>query len=61
MSDNKNILNEPAPDYEKAELDYLKEALQRSYMERFLMATRLYKIHKTMERSTITHKPFINK
>ncbi len=49
------------PDFEKAELDLLKENLRRSYKERFLMATRLYKIQQTMKRAIIIHKPFIRK
>ena len=51
--------NEPV--FDKAELQYLKEGLKRSYKERFLMATRLYKIQQTMAKATITHKPFIAK
>lgn len=43
-------------DFEKAEMDLLKEGLKRTYKERFLMATRLYKIQKTMEKAVITHK-----
>ncbi len=39
----------------------LKEALKRTYKERFEMATRLYKAAKTMDRATITHKPFLSK
>ena len=31
----KYILQEPSSDYEKAELDFLKTALKRSYTERF--------------------------
>ena len=57
--DNHTRNNDSA--YERAELDRLKEVLKRSYKERFLMTTRLYKIQKTMNRFTITHKPFINK
>lgn len=53
-----NLLNEPSADYEKAELDLLKESLSRSYTERFLFATRLYKIQQTLKRAKITHKPF---
>ena len=49
------------PDFEKAELDLLKENLRRSYKERFLMATRLYKIQQTMKKAVITHKPYISK
>ena len=46
---------------DEAGLRQLKEALKRSYKERFEMATRLYKLHKTMNKATITHKPFISK
>lgn len=48
-------------DFEKRDLNRLKIALQRSYKERFLMATRLYKIQQTMKKAVITHKPFIEK
>ena len=48
-------------DFEKAEMDLLREALKRSYKERFLMATRLYKIQQTMQKAVITHKPFTDK
>lgn len=44
-----------------SEMDYLREALKLSYKERFLMATRLYKINKTMQKAVITHNPFIAK
>ena len=47
--------------FDKAEVDLLKEGLKRSYKERFEMATRLYKIQLTMNKATITHKPFIAK
>ena len=47
--------------FDKAELELLKEGLKRSYTERFQMATRLYKIQQTMNKASITHKPFINK
>ena len=52
------ILNEPAADYEKAETDLLKDALNRSYTERILMTTRLYKIQLTLSKAKITHKPY---
>ncbi len=45
-------------DYEKAETDLLREALKRSYKERFLMATRLYKIQQTMKRAKIIRQPY---
>ena len=47
--------------FDQAELDLLKEGLKRSYKERFEMATRLFKIHQTMSKAVITHKPFIIK
>ncbi len=53
-----NILNETGADFEKAEIDLLKDALNRSYTERFLMTTRLYKIQLTLRRAKITHKPY---
>ena len=49
------------PDFERAELELLRESLRRSYKERFLMATRLYKIQQTMKKAVITRKPFISK
>lgn len=61
MPDKKEKSEAALADYEKAEMDLLKEALKRSYKERFLMATRLYKIQKTMQKAVITHKPSINK
>jgi len=62
MSNDKNQLAlEHSPDFEKAEIDLLRESLRRSYKERFLMATRLYKVQQTMKKAVITHKPFISK
>jgi hypothetical protein len=62
MSNDKNQLaSEHSPDFEKAEIDLLRESLRRSYKERFLMATRLYKVQQTMKKAVITHKPFISK
>lgn len=48
-------------DFEQAELALLRDSLRRSYKERFLMATRLYKIQQTMKKAVITRKPFISK
>jgi hypothetical protein len=53
-----NFLNEHSTNYEKAEMDLLRESLNRSYTERFLFATRLYKIQQTFSKAKITHKPF---
>jgi hypothetical protein len=62
MSNDKNLsTQQQQPDFEKAEIDLLKENLSRSYKERFLMATRLYKIQQTMKKAVITHKPYISK
>ena len=47
--------------FTQAEIEQLKEALKRTYKERFEMATRLYKIQQAMNKATITHKPFISK
>jgi hypothetical protein len=61
-SDNKNqSANNATPDFEKAEMDLLREGLRRSYKERFLMATRLYKVQLTMKKAIVTHEQFISK
>jgi hypothetical protein len=54
-------LEEPIWHFEKAEMDLLRESLRLSHKERFLRATRLYKIQQTMKKAVITHKPFISK
>jgi hypothetical protein len=59
--DNNQSDSQQMSDFEKAELDLLRENLRRSYKERFLMATRLYKIQQTMQKAIITHKPFVSK
>jgi hypothetical protein len=53
-----NILNDPDAGYERAEINLLKEGINRSYTERFLMTTRLYKIQQTLKKATITYKPY---
>jgi hypothetical protein len=60
-SDNNPTTSQLTSDFEKAELDLLRESLRRSYKERFLMATRLYKIQQTMKKAVIAHKPFLGK
>ena len=47
--------------FDEAELELLKEALKRTYKERFELATRLFKIQQTMSKAVIAHKPFISK
>ncbi len=58
---NNQPVSQQVPDFEKAELDLLRENLRRSYKERFLMATRLYKIQQTMKKAVITHQSFVSK
>lgn len=58
MDKNKNIIQQPQADYEKAEMDLLRDALTRSYKERFLMATTLYKVQQTIKKAKITHIPY---
>jgi hypothetical protein len=60
-SDNAQEVSAQIPDFEKAEMDLLRESLRLSYKERFLRATRLYKIQQTLKRAVITHKPFVAK
>ncbi len=55
-SEKKNILQEPLPNYEKAEMDLLRDALKRSYKERFLMTTTLYKVQLTLNKAKITRQ-----
>jgi hypothetical protein len=47
--------------FTQAELELLEQGLKRSYKERFEMATRLYKIQQTLNKASISHKPFISK
>lgn len=56
--ENKNIAREPEPDYEKAELDLLRDALNRTHKERFLFLSKLIKIQATLQRAKIIEKPF---
>jgi len=52
----KQIIQEPIPDYEKSELDLLKKALKRSYTERFHAMTRLMKMNIMFRQAQIKHK-----
>jgi len=46
----------------EAQIARLKEGLKRSYKERFLFATNLYKTHTAaIKKATITYKPFLSK
>lgn len=53
-----NFLREPDAFYEKAEMDQIRDTLKKSYTERFLMTTRLYKIQQTLNKAKIIVKPF---
>ena len=60
MRDKKlNIVEEPTADYEKAEMDLLRNALKMSYSERFFVMTRLMKMDIMLRNAKITHKPFV--
>lgn len=54
-----SFLKEPDAFYEKAATDLLRAALNRTYTERFLMTTRLYKIQQMLKQAKITHKPLL--
>lgn len=54
--EKQNIVQEPITDYEKAEMDLLRNALKHSYTERFLMMTTLMKMDKMFRSAKITHK-----
>ncbi len=54
---DKNTASEPQPDYEKAEVDLLREALKKSYTERFKTMTTLMKMNIMFRRAKITHRP----
>lgn len=45
-------------DYEKAEMDLLRDALNRTYTERFLMMTTLMKMNTMFRKAKITHTPY---
>ena len=52
--DSKHVLSEPIPDYEKAELDLLRNAINKSYTERFLTMMRLIKMSRMFRNAKIT-------
>lgn len=56
-----NRMTQKDQQFDEAELNLLKEALKRSYKERFEVATTLYKIQQTLAKATISHKPFVAK
>lgn len=59
MSDKKeHIVSKQQPDYEKAEMDLLRDGLKRTHKERFEMMMTLIKTGIMMRRAKITHKPY---
>ena len=54
--EKKAIVSDPQPDYEKAELDLLRAALNRTYTERFKMMTTLMKMSIMLKNAKVTHK-----
>jgi hypothetical protein len=53
---NSQELNEKEPDYEKAELDLLRDALSKDHTQRFEMMMQLIKIGIMIKNATIIHK-----
>lgn len=49
-------VNEQHADYDRAEMDLLRDGLKRTHQERFLFATMLYKVQQTLKKATITYK-----
>lgn len=65
IDDNKNSLtpgklfqNNPDACFQQAETNLLIDALKCSHTERFMMATKLYKISMMLKNATIKHQPF---
>lgn len=57
MSDDKNIIiNENTPDYEKAEMDLLRDALKKTYIERFETMMNLIKMNLMFRKAKIIHQ-----
>jgi hypothetical protein len=56
-SQEKNILQEPQADYEKAEMDLLRDALMRSPSEHFDVLSRLIKIGIMLKNAKIISAP----
>lgn len=65
IDDDKNILTpgelyqtDPDACFQQAETNLLIDALKRSHTERFMMATKLYKISMMLKNATVKHQPF---
>lgn len=57
IPDVPNQVNEPQADYEKAELDLLKDGIQRTDTQRFETMMQLIKLGVMMKAAKIIHKP----
>ena len=56
--DTDNQVNEPQADYDKAELDLLREGINRTYTQRFETMKQLIKVGIMMKNAKIIHKPY---
>ena len=56
--DTDNQVNEPQADYDKAELDLLREGINRTYTQRFITMMQLIKVGIMMKNAKIIHKPY---
>lgn len=56
--DTDNQVNEPQADYDKAELDLLREGINRTYTQRFETMMQLIKVGIMMKNAKIIHKPY---
>ena len=54
--EQKNMVEEPFADYEKAEIDLLRSALKRTYKEPFHMMASLMKMNIMFRQAEIKHK-----
>ena len=52
---------DPDACFQKAETNLLIDALKQSHTQRFMMATKLYKISMMLKNATIKHQPFKEK
>jgi len=52
-----NKVNEPQADYEKAELDLLRDGIKRTYTQRFETMMQLIKVGIMIKNAKIIHKP----
>lgn len=53
---NPSQVNEPEADYEKAELDLIRNALKRSHSERFDIMMSLIKTSIMLKNAKVTHQ-----